>query len=350
MGIHTRSVITILLMLPALAIQSPAAGAMESADCLGCHGDSSAVGAEYVIGAAFDSTVHAELGCTTCHPSVGSGHPDGQLPEKAACQNCHDDVQVEYAASMHGENAACNDCHNPHDARGAADVSGYDMNRPCVACHDGSDMAGSHASWLPQAALHLGALPCITCHTGSQEYVITFYLSQNRPGDAVGSFLHAGYDELSAMAGAGEVQRLIDVNGDDLVSLDELYVFNRQKNGGELTLQGMMTPATLTHSYEILESRWDCSFCHASGPKAMQTSYVAFPEKDGNFRRVAVEKGAVLDALYGTPDFYMLGATRSRAMNIIGMVILAGGLVLPVGHGSLRFLTRNNRKGKGHQS
>jgi predicted CXXCH cytochrome family protein len=351
MGIHTRSVMTILLMLPALAMQSPAAGAMESADCLGCHGDSSAVGAEYVVGAAFDSTAHAELGCAACHPSVGSSHPDdGQPPEKAACQNCHDGVQAEYAASMHGKNAACNDCHNPHNARGSEEVSGYDMNRPCVVCHDGSEMAGSHAGWLPQADLHLGALPCITCHTGSQEYVITFYLRKKRVGDAVGSFLPAGYEELSILAGEGGVQRLIDGNGDDLISLEELYVFNRQKNSGELTLQGMMTPATLTHTYQILESRWDCSFCHASGPQASQTSYVAFPEEDGSFRRVAVEKGAVLDALYGTPDFYMLGATRSRAMNIAGLVILAGGLVLPVGHGSLRFLTRNNRKGKGHQS
>ncbi len=351
MGIQMKSVMTILLLLPALAMQAPAAGAMESADCLGCHGDSSAVGADNVVGAAFDSTAHAELGCPACHPSVGAGHPDdGQPPGKAACRDCHDDVQAEYAASLHGENAACNDCHNPHNVRGPAEVSGYDMNRQCIACHDGSDMAGSHAEWLPQADLHLGALPCITCHTGSRDYVITLYLSRNGTGEAVGSFRPAAYDELAPMAGEGGLQHLIDGNGDDLVSLEELYAFNRGKTGRELTLQGMMTPENLTHSFQILENRWDCSFCHASGPQAMQTSYVALPEADGSFRRVAVEKGAVLDALYGTPDFYMLGATRSRTLDLVGMAILAGGLVLPVGHGSLRFLTRNNRKGKGHQS
>ena len=63
-----------------------------------------------------------------------------------------------------------------------------------------------------------------------------------------------------------------------------------------------------------------------------------------SFKRVPVEQGAVLDALFGTPDFYMVGATRSKAMNYIGLAIISGGLVLPIGHGSLRFLTRKNRR------
>ena len=105
-----------------------------------------------------------------------------------------------------------------------------------------------------------------------------------------------------------------------------------------------MVPGKVTHSYQILDNRWDCTFCHASGPGAMQVSLLTIPDGKGSYRRLAVEKGAVLDALYGTPDFYLMGATRSRAMNVIGMVVLAGGLVMPIGHGTLRFLTRNNRK------
>ena len=51
----------------------------------------------------------------------------------------------------------------------------------------------------------------------------------------------------------------------------------------------------------------------------------------------------MLSVLYTTPDFYMVGATRNMALNIVGVMIIAGGLVMPVGHGLLRFLTRKNR-------
>jgi hypothetical protein len=113
----------------------------------------------------------------------------------------------------------------------------------------------------------------------------------------------------------------------------------------------MMMPEIVTHSFQILDNRRDCTFCHASGPGAMQTSCIAIPEENGTFRKVAVEKGGVLDALQSTPDFYMTGRTRNSILNKVGLAILLGGLVMPVGHGFLRFLSRNirNRKGDDHE-
>jgi len=52
----------------------------------------------------------------------------------------------------------------------------------------------------------------------------------------------------------------------------------------------------------------------------------------------------MLDTLYGTPNFYMTGSTRSAALNIIGLIIICGGFIMPIGHGTLRFLTRKNRQ------
>ena len=105
-------------------------------------------------------------------------------------------------------------------------------------------------------------------------------------------------------------------------------------------------PETVTHSYEIINNRWDCTFCHASGPKAQQASYLAFPGQDGTYSRVAVEKGAILDILYGTPDFYMTGFTRSKTLSIVGILIAGAGLMVPLLHGTLRFCTRHKRKGQ----
>ncbi len=38
-----------------------------------------------------------------------------------------------------------------------------------------------------------------------------------------------------------------------------------------------MTPEVVTHNLQILDNRWDCTFCHASGPEAMQTSFSPSP-------------------------------------------------------------------------
>lgn len=338
--------LAVLMLPPAVA---SAAGADNDA-CLACHGnrDVARNGGErlYLDASKFASTTHALIGCTSCHDSVTAAHPkDGSHPTKARCKECHAPIQAEYAKSLHGAKAACNDCHNPHEVKPGIAASGDYLNSKCAKCHDKGKTIKSHSKWLTQADLHLDSLPCITCHTGSKSYVITMAIENKNPGDPHGDFKTATYGELGALQPInGDVSRLVDKNGDGFISLAELRDFNHEARNKGMRLWGMMTPETVTHTYQINEKCWDCSFCHASGPQAMQTSYVAFPDKNGNVIRVAVEKGAILDILYGTPDFYMLGTTRSSALNIVGALIIVGGMMMPVGHGTLRFLTRKNRK------
>jgi len=339
----------LILALAALGIVSPLrAEALESAACLLCHGDAEAVGEELAIDpGAFDHTAHGEMGCSACHASVTDRHPDdGLTPSRAGCKDCHQEIDHEYAATAHAANAACGDCHNPHAAHPSREVSGNDMNRPCFACHEDRKMASAHGEWLPQAALHLEMLPCVSCHTASKNYDITLYLSKPGGGDGAGRgvFELASYEELEELAGGAGIGSLIDTNGDDFVTLAELRAFHGGPLSGSLRLKGMLVPEVVTHNLQILDNRWDCTFCHASGPGAMQTSFIALPRADGTFARMRVEKGAILDALNGTPDFYMMGATRNASLNLLGLFILAGGLVMPVGHGALRFLTRKNRR------
>ena len=324
------------------------AQALENETCLACHSDAQIVAPEQVINPRlFDHTAHAELGCPACHESVTEHHPDdGIPPSKAGCRDCHQQIAEEYARTDHAANTGCGDCHNPHAAHATREVSGQDMNRPCATCHEPPATVAAHADWLPQAQLHLEMLPCVTCHTGSRNYVITLYLSQPRyePDKPVrqGVFELVDYDRLRALAGDRDPAILIDADGDGFVTLAELKRFNGSRSN-PLRLKGMLTPEIVSHDLQILDNRWDCTFCHASGPGAMQTSFVAIPRADGSYARLPVEKGAILDALNGTPDFYMMGATRNASLNLLGLVILAGGLVMPVGHGFLRFLTRKNR-------
>jgi predicted CXXCH cytochrome family protein len=335
-----------LILLLALLALPPAAVAAGNGDCLTCHADADTVGSTFQINpVSFDTTAHAGIGCQECHASVTANHPDdGVTPSKAVCQDCHDTVSAEYAHSNHSNMATCNDCHNPHVARGATEVSGRDMNAMCATCHGSLETLLKHAEWLPQADLHLEMLPCISCHTASKDNVITLYVIKREDGSRFGDFNLASYADLKALAGDKSIESLIDGNEDNYISLAELRLFNLNPEITTLRLQGMITPETVTHDFRILENRWDCSFCHASGPAARQTSFVTLAQEDGSYRRIAAEKGAVLDALYGTPDFYMVGATRSKMLDYIGLVIIAGGMVMPIGHGTLRFLTRKNRQ------
>lgn len=339
-------ILALLLTLPAAA----SASEIQGGGCLKCHGDKEISGKGgahvYIDAAQYAKTTHAIIGCASCHESVTAGHPnDGIRPSRANCKECHNPVYGEYAQSLHANNAGCADCHNPHAVKSPLSVSGRDINAQCAKCHDNAKMVKVHSKWLPQADLHIDALPCITCHTGSQNYVINLYIEKRIGNKAHGDFKPATFDELSQiLPGDKDIKALIDKNGDGYISLDELRNFNRNAKYDNMRLWGMMVPEKVTHSYQILDNRWDCTFCHASGPKAMQTSFVAFPDKTGTYTRLPVEKGAVLDLLYGTPDFYMMGSTRSTALSIIGGLIVSGGMMFAGFHGTLRFLTRKNRK------
>jgi predicted CXXCH cytochrome family protein len=320
--------------------------AMDADYCLMCHGDADMVGESLLIEATtFDTTAHALLGCSTCHEAIGDEHPNGDSElNRATCLDCHDHLGHEYMMTDHANYATCGDCHNPHEVRAMDAMAGYDMNDKCFKCHDTPAMVERHKEWLPQANLHIAKLPCITCHTGSEGYEIVLNIVAKQDDRLLSGYELPGYHTLEDISGEAGILSLIDSDGDNFITLKELKRFNRNPEYRDLRLAGTMVPSDVSHDLSTLDNRYDCTFCHVSGPESMQTSFLAIPNRDGGYQRIAVEQGAVLEALYGTPDFYMVGTTRSASMNIIGLIIICGGLVMPLGHGLLRFLTRKNRQ------
>ena len=336
--------LTFLIMI----LVSPfSVSAMEMDDCLGCHGDVDEVGDElFIDGDKFLPTEHAEMGCMTCHESVTDEHPDdGEAISSADCLDCHEELGSEYMATAHAENAVCSDCHNPHQVHGIEAISGPMMNQQCSQCHENIDVMDSHAEWLPQASLHISKLPCITCHTSAEGYEIVLSITQKqKKAEGLKGYRFSTYADLKEYSGEKEIHKLIDIDSDNRISLAELRTFNRNPAYSDLLLSGTMVPNEISHTLSTLDNRYDCTFCHAAGPGSMQTSFLSLPTEDGTYRRISVEEGAMLDTLYGTPNFYMTGSTRSAAMNIIGLIIICGGFIMPIGHGTLRFLTRKNRQ------
>jgi predicted CXXCH cytochrome family protein len=314
--------------------------------CVACHSNKEKVNSlNYIDPKKFGHTTHAKFGCTTCHDTITSGHPAVKPTAfTTSCGDCHSDTASQYSASIHAKNASCSGCHNPHRVNSSSEIAATEMNKQCVACHSDIKVSASHAKWLPQAGLHLGAIACITCHSKAENYVISIYIAKRDGAEPESKPNLAGYDELLKYSQNDNIQFLIDKNRDNYISLDELRKFNHDPSNKNFYLKSMMTPVKPTHSFQTFDNRWDCTFCHASGPGIMQTSYLSLPNQNGTFRQVAVEKGAAMDALRAIPNFYLMGSTRNGVLNGIGLLIIAGGMVMPVGHGFLRFLTRKNRK------
>ena len=348
-------------MLLNLAIGTVPAGAAQHPDfafgnplqndsCLRCHSSMNAVGENgYIDPLKFAQSTHASIGCTTCHDAIGAIHPDGApTPVRTTCADCHQGITKEYSTSSHIKNAACTGCHDPHTVLTLAETFGIEIKRQCGGCHNETTMTAKHARWLPQAELHLATIPCITCHVEGKELLVTTTIVKRQLRGMHESLEPASYAELKKLMPGRNISAIVDSDGDGTVSLTELRAFNHNPLYATYCLAGIMTPARISHDFKIINNRWDCTFCHAKGPGAITSSSLALPTEAGTYRRLPVESGAVLEALNGIPDFYLMGSTRSELLNKIGLVILGGGMVMPVGHGMLRFLTRRNRNGKEH--
>jgi deoxycytidylate deaminase len=303
----------------------------------------------YVDPMKFSRSTHARIGCSTCHDTIDRSHPDGQPSRiSTGCLDCHEQIGAEYVNSDHVKNASCGSCHNPHSVMTLSEISSEEVRRQCSACHKADIMWSRHARWLPQAELHLETIPCITCHTESRELVITISIVKKHQSSEKTGMEPVSYVALKKLVQGGDIRLIIDRNGDGSVSIAELEEFNKNPLNNDYCLAGVMTPSKISHSFKIINNRWDCTYCHAKGPGAVKSSSIALPQEDGSVTCIPVEKGAILESMNSIPDMYLMGSSRNNLMNKVGLAILGGGMVMPVGHGMLRFLTRRNRNRKEH--
>ncbi len=121
-------------------------------NCLSCHGE---------VGLYFSESVHSDLSCMACHPSISSDHlaesdvrgmPETTLvsplnvPE--TCGACHNQELNSYMDSVHGRGlllgtvstANCIDCHGSHNALAVSDpdstASVENLPETCGKCHE----------------------------------------------------------------------------------------------------------------------------------------------------------------------------------------------------------------------
>jgi hypothetical protein len=125
-----RSAILIALGAVGALLAAPSLAAQDDV-CLACHGERS-FSAErrgrtvllYVDQKKFGASVHANLGCTSCHADLaGKEIPHAAPLARVNCGTCHADEEAQHATSLHGKAIArgdplaprCATCHGSHD-------------------------------------------------------------------------------------------------------------------------------------------------------------------------------------------------------------------------------------------
>ena len=157
--------LALLCALPALASDQ---------DCLACHGDpgmkSESGKSLHVDAVKHKSSVHGDLGCTTCHVDVKE-YPHPKPMRKPACGTCHEQEAAQVPQSVHAilGKQACASCHgSTHQVQRAEKVA----PQQCATCHEDAVhgyQLGVHA--VARKTGDLQAPTCISCH-GSPHQIL----------------------------------------------------------------------------------------------------------------------------------------------------------------------------------
>lgn len=181
---------TLAVSLWLLAAAAAPAGPSDE-DCLACHSDpearDDATGRSvHVPAEAYAASVHAAVGCATCHEGVTADYPHAKPVAKPDCASCHDDAAADLAQSIHAgagpDRPTCASCHGTaHGVVSAKDpaspVARKNLPQTCGSCHsdpgflERHKVAIAHPVEAFQASVHGRAVmdgkeaaSCADCH------------------------------------------------------------------------------------------------------------------------------------------------------------------------------------------
>jgi hypothetical protein len=393
-------------MVATAAAQTPSPADQQ---CLACHGmpglEKKLANGEtlplQIAGDDFSKSVHAPLGCATCHSDVqpGTNHPPAEnnissrrtfsMERVQVCQTCHTQQTEEWGKSVHAalarDNNAiapiCTSCHNPHAVMqgAAATIDAV----PCKTCHadiftaySGSmhgqlrgagitaaplcfDCHGAHG--INVASAGEGVKPrCLGCHTGALNQHRTWLPNADLHFDVVSCpACHAPTAQrkvdlvLYNSATQSRIPEPVGVPAfdDGSSGLDPrtlmtlLGALNHPGMQGKTTLKGRLTVQSGPQAHELAPAAQaisDCKTCHAAGAAAFKTVTVSVAGSGG----VPIDVGAngtVLNSalsLQSVGGFYAIGGTRIGVLDILFLLAVLGGVAVPVGHLMMKYAVR----------
>ncbi len=324
--------------------------------CAGCHDDKF----EQVQGSVHFALLRAGSplapGCGDCHePHAVAPRERYATLTGTPCRRCHDAIFEAYASSMHGVARAngghlaaplCSDCHRAHDVNGTARPEL--VREACGGCHP--QAAAAHTAWLPNAALHLGAVACVACHAPEGERAVGLRVVDAASGRTL------TVEEVTRLLGS-DAAAFLEHGGEGVDGLDLWSALRRiggEPGASAVALEGRLEVPHGAEAHRLRPKSGAvrrCETCHTAGSFGQVA--VRLVDGEGRPRRVAAAPEVLVSPASVVPirGFYALGATRIRVLDWLLVLAVLGGLTVPAVHGGARLLAarraRAGRAGEG---
>lgn len=316
--------------------------------CRGCHSDKFE---------QWEGSIHASLVrdgntgapvCTDCHKPHAVIQGAAESFETVPCRTCHAPILKAYAGSVHGQALQggntgapiCSSCHTAHQVKAASLAMSNGLDIACVNCH--TNVLDAHEKWLPNTELHFDVVSCPACHSPGAQRRVDLRLYDSATQTSITE--ERGIPVLAGHAGDSQGKGL-----DALALWKVLQTLNRGGVQGKTVLRGRLEVANGPQAHQLARKEQaisDCRTCHSKGSDAFQSVTISIVGPDGRPRRYGADKDVLssvisLDSVGG---FYAIGATRITFLDILFLLALVAGIVIPVGHGSVRWLAKRYLK------
>lgn len=291
--------------------------------------------------------------CTDCH-GFHAVKKKSALDTMAGvpCKNCHKDVFSAFAESVHGKarlngNSAaplCTSCHHAHDIKATALNEG--IKDSCLGCHKRA--VELHKKWLPNAALHLDSVSCAVCHSPNAGGRVFLCLVDKHTGkpfteEQVVKLLGEHYKELIGLMNPRS----------SAITNEGLYEIVKKLNAGsentKVTLIGSISLSRGIEAHNLTLKQHavkECAQCHSEKSDFFRNVSLVIIKDNGEAELFNTDQ-EVLGSLFSVlpaSQFYALVSTRLKVLDIIGILMVAGGVSLPIIHLLIRKVTAPLRK------
>ena len=203
-------------------------------------------------------------------------------------------------------------------------------------CHE--EVKTAHGKWLPNAGLHLKAVSCPACHAPAAQRRVDLMLYDSvaqRP---------LSEDEVSSLGESGVI-------GNENLDSQALWQLVRGTNSNQdavdVILRGRMKVTTGVQAHQMAwkdKALRDCETCHSHGAEPFNNVTVSLLNGDGQQVSYGTEEGILNSALSvdSIRDFYALGGTRIKILDIILLLVFVGGGTVIITHLLMRKLLKKN--------
>lgn len=334
--------------------------AVENSDCFDCHSDAtlSKESTDNILGTelteslfvdedAFNHSIHNINGitCVDCHSDIKELDYDNDIPhaqylKAVCCVSCHDEAGEEFKNSVHmkmrtkGITMTCYACHGYHYVKQMEGASVAErQNSICLKCHN----PYQYHDWLPSGDAHFALVECVVCHAPDVPRHINLKFF-----DLVSNKFFKSDDLLEALGMKQEnFMATIDKNSDGVINTDEfddLVFMLKQKNIHAVFHAELVADInSIAHHINRGSAQKTCQNCHSANSPYFNSVSILMTGEGGDIHRYTIDR-RVLESYY-VSHFYLLGGTRMKLLDKIGILILAAGGFVVMAHLSIRVLT-----------